>query len=189
MRRLDQAIAVGLPRMPVLDPAHHPDQILADQPAIAVNDMMLHRIASLPRAVTAALVLVAVAGTGAEQAVRAALETAAGDVDVLLPAEERGLIELGPGLIRFPHPVIRELILEAAAPAELRNAHQLLAGGTLAPLTRAWHLSEATIGPDASVAEAVGDVARLAMEAGRHAHAAEAFERAATLSGDATPRG
>src|SRR6202042_1087052 len=64
------------------------------------------------------------------------------------------LIEIGVR-VRFRHPLVRSAVYRAAAPDERRRIHAALAHATdprVDPDRPAWHLAEATVGADESVA-------------------------------------
>jgi DNA-binding CsgD family transcriptional regulator len=126
--------------------------------------------------------LVAAAHMGDDLAtIAAACRETSADAARLAAAEERGLVRIRPGVVRFSHPLVRASAYHAADPAERRRAHRAL-GNALAGERRAWHLAEAAVGPDDELAaelERVGDdaAARRAF-----ASASAAHERAARLS-------
>ena len=81
----------------------------------------------------------------------------------LEPAEAAGLFEVG-ARVRFRHPLVRSAVYRAATPKELREVRRALAEATdpqIDPDRHAWHLAEATAGPDEDVA------AQLEQAAGR----------------------
>src|SRR5205823_4060809 len=72
----------------------------------------------------------------------------------LEPAESAGLIEVD-DRVRFRHPLVRSAVYRAAAPVQRRHVHQALAestDGQVDPDRRAWHLAEASAGPNEDVA-------------------------------------
>lgn len=107
------------------------------------------------------------------------------------PAEAAGLVELGPGRVRFPHPLVRSGLYAAATPERRRELHQAVA--SVLPDAeadrRAWHRSEAAVGPDEATAAELAWVAGRAADRGAFAVAATAAERAAWLSPSAPARG
>ena len=151
--------------------------------------LLSRRLDGITAQVLTAAVLVAVAGDD-----ELALALAAGrDRDIaeqeLQDLEDRGVISLSSGSRRFPHPLMRAAIIEAATPRELRAAHRALAsaaGGD--PERRAWHLAAATLEPDEEIAHLLETVAESASARSGYAAAASAFARAAELSVTDTSR-
>lgn len=120
------------------------------------------------------------------------------DVAALVHAERAGLVRLAPGSVEFRHPLVRAAVHGAADPARRRWAHRALADALevaqeVAPSSsaaegRAWHLSEASLGPDEDVAATLETAAAGAGGRGAHAVAASMLERAAVLSPDPADR-
>jgi DNA-binding CsgD family transcriptional regulator len=104
--------------------------------------------------------------------------------------EERGVISLERGTLRFFHPVMRAAVAGAAAPREIRAAHRALAAraepGGEEP--RAWHLAAAALEPDEEVARALESAAETAGARSGYAAAGAALTRAAELSGSEVTR-
>jgi DNA-binding CsgD family transcriptional regulator len=124
------------------------------------------------------------------------LHRAAGTLGIDLaaagPAQDGGLLELG-GRVEFAHPLVRSAAYRSAATDDRHRVHRALAGATAAetdPDRRAWHLAQATPGPDEEVAadlerSATADPARRARRALAAAQAsfqAGAFDGALQLA-------
>ncbi|GII64875.1 transcriptional regulator [Sphaerisporangium krabiense] len=95
--------------------------------------------------------------------------------------EESGLAEVCGTSVRFRHPLVRSAIHEAAAPADVRRVHAVLAELT-ADDRRAWHLAAAALGQDERVAAALVAAAERARDRGGYGAAATALARAAELT-------
>ena len=117
-----------------------------------------------------------------------AAEAAGLDPDVLVAAEDTGLLTLSGGRFAFRHPLMRGVIVAIATPAEQRAAHRSLAG-VLAGERRAWHLGSASYLPDETVAAELESAAGAAVARRGYASAAAALHRAAELSTTPGDRG
>ncbi|MER5528542.1 AAA family ATPase [Streptomyces sp. NPDC002677] len=84
------------------------------------------------------------------------------DVDDLAPAQQANLVHVDAavGGMLFRHPLIRTAVVHLASPGERRSAHRSLAAALADfPELRAWHLAEAAIGPDETVARTLDEAA------------------------------
>ncbi|TMK52220.1 MAG: LuxR family transcriptional regulator, partial [Actinobacteria bacterium] len=149
-----------------------------------IEDSFQRRLAPLP-AETRRLLLVAAAEPVGEPALvwgaaaRLGIGVEAGDA-----AESEGLFELG-ARVRFRHPLVRSAIYRAASGQDRRDAHRALAEVTdprLDPDRRAWHLAQATSGPDEAVADELERSAGRAQARGGLAAAAAFLERSVELT-------
>jgi hypothetical protein len=105
----------------------------------------------------------------------------------ILPAVQDGLVELGPGaMVRFTHPLARSAVVSLASLDERAHSHRLLADALVDdPARRAWHLRQASIGPDEGIARQLDEAAPQVFARGDARNAIAAMTRAADLS--ATP--
>ncbi|MET8977360.1 AAA family ATPase [Streptomyces sp. NPDC004539] len=115
---------------------------------------------------------------------QAALWRAAGALGLSVrsaaPAIAAGILNRGT-VAEFRHPLIRSAVHSAASPQERRGVQAALAA-TSAPERRAWHLAEATDGPDDSVAAQLEAASELAQTRGGHSEQALVLTRAAELT-------
>jgi DNA-binding CsgD family transcriptional regulator len=105
-------------------------------------------------------------------------------IDDLAEAEAIGLLSVVGDRVEFRHPLVRPAIYSAATPGLRRDVHRAVAAvlpESSAEL-RAWHLSEACVGPDDDVADALESVAESASARGAFAVAVAALTRAAELT-------
>ena len=125
----------------------------------------------------------------------AARSSAAGDD--LVSAECAGLVrmEVGGDDFAFRHPLTASAIVSIAAPAERRAGHRALADVIVDDVgRRAWHLAQAAVGPDESVARVLEEAALSAWRCGRERSAlgvggaVSVLIRAGELSPDAGDR-
>ncbi|MDX8049609.1 AAA family ATPase [Lentzea sp. BCCO 10_0798] len=140
---------------------------------------------SLGEAGRAALTVAAVAGNDL-RIVAGACRLLGVSVEALTEAENAKLVEIADGHVEFRHPLIRAAVYGDAAPQHRRSIHRAVAEA-LGPHDadrHAWHLAEATLGPDAQVADLLVQAATRAHERSAHDVAAAAYERAARLSPD-----
>jgi DNA-binding CsgD family transcriptional regulator len=149
------------------------------------------RIAELPAGTRWLLLLMALDGTGDVRVLKAAAADAAEGED-LAPAEDTRLAYLDEATHRlaFRHPLIRSAIVEFAESQKRREAHRVLADvWEDQPERRAWHLAEASIEPDESVAALLEAVAGSILARGDAVGCVKALTRSADLTpGDVEKR-
>jgi DNA-binding CsgD family transcriptional regulator len=142
-----------------------------------VRALVAKRVAALPDATRDALLRAAASA-------RPDLSTV--DVEALAPAEEAGLVTVGPdGRIAFVHPLFASAVYSSAPYARRRSTHAALATAVRDPEERARHLALACDGADPVVAQAVEEAARRARGRGASDTAAEL----AALALQLTPEG
>jgi hypothetical protein len=148
--------------------------------------MFASRVVGLPDRTRQMLLLAALDGTGDLAAVEAAASDRAG-VDDLAPAEQHQhrlvTVSTDNRRLSFRHPLIGSAVGELATAAERRRAHRALAdvlGDRLE--RRAWHLGEAAVGPDETIAALLEEAARRRLRRGDALGAVAALTRAAGLS-------
>jgi DNA-binding CsgD family transcriptional regulator len=97
-------------------------------------------------------------------------------------SEKAGLVSIGPSLVVI-HPLVRNVIAQAATSAARDQAHLVLAETYLAdPVRRAWHLHAVTHGDDEFTARALEEAAEVAAAQAAFAEAGKAAEVAAMRS-------
>ena len=130
------------------------------------------------------LLLAAASDTGDLPTIARAAATS--KLDVLEEAENHKLIELHPGRIEFTHPLARSAIYAGASPQERRQAHKALAAALPDADVdrRAWHLAQASIGPDDAACSALEQSAVRSRDRNAYDVASRTFERAAQLAPD-----
>ncbi|GAA1287650.1 LuxR family transcriptional regulator [Saccharothrix xinjiangensis] len=144
-----------------------------------VDELLADRVASLTPAGREALLYAAALAQPTPDLVRRAMPDPDAAEDALADAEDRGVVEVLPGAVRFTHPLLRSTVYSAAPPGRRRRAHRRLAEVVDDPETRALHLALGAAGPDAEVAEALGEAASAAQSRGAPETAARLWELAA----------
>jgi hypothetical protein len=142
------------------------------------------RVQNLPAETRDALLLAVLDGTG-DHALLESDDTATANVDHLAPAERARLVSVDAHsrTLVFRHPLIRSAVVELSTSNERRRAHMLLAERRAdQPARQAWHLAEATVGPDERVAALLNSVAHENARRGDAVGAIAALLRAADLS-------
>jgi DNA-binding CsgD family transcriptional regulator len=161
------------------------------EPSGRIEQTFRRRVQALPPHTRRALLVAAAEGVGDAAVIAQAAERLGVGAAGLIPAEDAGLIELGPR-VRFRHPLVRSAAYRSATPNERREAHEALAAATDSERDadrRAWHRAHAAAGADESVAAELERSASRAQARGGVAAAAAFLERAAELSPDAAQRG
>ncbi len=150
----------------------------------SIEHSFVRRLEALPAQTRRLIVLAAADPTGEPMLVwRAAAELGISP-EAAGPATDAGLLEFG-ATVRFRHPLVRSAAYASASLGERQAAHAALARVTdpqADPDRRAWHLAEATIGPDEPVAHDLERSAARARRRGGLAAAAAFLERAAALT-------
>jgi DNA-binding CsgD family transcriptional regulator len=112
-------------------------------------------------------------------------------IDDLEPAERAQLIavDVAAQSLVFSHPSIRVAVLENSTSGERTQVHLLLARlSANLPMKKAWHLAEATVGPDEPVAALLVETAYVAVRSGDPVGAVAMLIRSAQLGSDGENR-
>ncbi len=142
------------------------------------------RVLELPESTRRLLLLTALDGTGDLRVLESAHAQGRG-LDDLAAAEAARLVSIDEATHRlvFRHPLIRSAIVGRSGHNDRRAAHRALADIVASnPDRRAWHLAEASLGPDESVAALLEQAALRILRRGDPAGAVAALTRAAALS-------
>lgn len=141
------------------------------------------RGAALPESAQSALLVAALDDSNALTETLAATAILLGapvGIEVLYPAVEGRLIDIGSGTVTFRHPLVRSALVAAAGDEQRRRTHLALAELLAeSPDRQVWHRAAGTAGADEEVAAEL----EAAAERSRHrGGAVAALERAAALS-------
>jgi DNA-binding CsgD family transcriptional regulator len=149
-----------------------------------LRELFASRVARLPDATRALLLLAALEGTGDLRVLQAASDR--DDLlDDLAPAEHDQLARIDDSSrhVTFRHPLIRSAAVEVATAGQRRRAHQALAAALAdQPERRAVHLGEACVEPDEEVAGLLDEAAHRIAQRGDYSGAVAMLTRAADLS-------
>jgi DNA-binding CsgD family transcriptional regulator len=163
---------------------------LPDAPGLSgrIEDSFRRRLAGL-LAETQRLLLVAAADPVGDPVLvwRAADRLGIG---VRAAANTDGLLAIG-ARVTFRHPLVRSSVYRAATREERQTVHRALADATdpaIDPDRRAWHLAQATPGPDEDVASELERSAGRAQARGGLAATAAFLERASALTPEPSRR-
>jgi DNA-binding CsgD family transcriptional regulator len=154
-----------------------------------LQDVFANRIHGLPGHTRYALLLIVLDGTNDLRVLR--LGQPDSEVDDLAPAERARVIAVdrAAGRVSFRHPLIRSAVVELASDDERRHAHLVLAERRAGEMERrAWHLAEASVGPNEQVAALLQQVAHTNLFRGDSVGAITELLRAAELSPEGADR-
>ncbi|MDX3660189.1 AAA family ATPase [Streptomyces sp. ID05-26A] len=185
--RLHRATA-GNP-LALIELAARPLEHLSPEAPLPVSAALAREFASQARSLSApgraALTVASVAGTDL-RVVAGACAVLGVAVDALAEAESAGLVRISDGRAEFRHPLIRAAVYGDTDPQHRRSVHRAVAEafGPHDADRHAWHLAEASMGPDAHVADLLVQAAGRAHDRSAHDVAAAAYARAARLSPD-----
>ena len=172
--------------------AADPDATLASGQTLPLSQRLLRlyadRIRRLPQP-TRALLLAAALEPSCDGAVLRSL----GGTDATVafaPAVRDGLAELGRNAaVRFSQPLVRSAVVALAGLDERARTHRQLAAALVDdPTRRAWHLAQASTGPDEDVARLLDEAAPEVFARGNAGAAIAAMTRAADLSPSSAAR-
>ena len=156
-------------------------------PASRVQDAYRDLLRRLPEPARAMLSLAAADDTADFAAImRAGQELGLSPAD-LAPAETASLVSVTAGGVAFRHPLLRAAAYHGAPLGMKTAAHRALAralDGAENADRRAWHLAEASTGPDDEVAAELERAAERARNRTGYAAASSAYLRAAQLTAD-----
>ena len=154
-----------------------------------LQEVFAGRVRGLPRPTRDALLLAVLDGSGDLRVLRSG--GPGSEIDSLTPAVRAGLLRVDRPAARleFRHPLIRSAVVELASDDERREAHTTLAERRQDdPQRCAWHLAEASTGPDEEVAARLQQVAHTDLLRGDSVGAITELLRAADLSPRGTDR-
>src|SRR5205085_7012653 len=145
------------------------------------------RITGLPASCRDLLLLAALDGSGDLSTLQAASSQT--DLEELLPAEKADLVYVDrEERLKFRHPLTRSAVVNLSTISERRAAHRALAPyGDLE--RRAWHLAEATVGPDEAAAAKLEESAHRVLRRGDAVAAVARLLGAAEISPASVDRG
>lgn len=174
----------ALPTAPGLAPNEVPGVLPLGQ---RLETVFGSRVTDLPHPSQRLLLLAALEGVGDLGVLQAAARQANDgyDLEDLAPAERDELVYMDEGTrrLRFRHPLIRSALVENSTSGERRAVHSALAQVLVdQPERRAWHLGEATLEPDESVAVLLEHAARITLRRGDAVGGMRTLIRAADLT-------
>lgn len=151
-----------------------------------VSEVYAARSRALTERCRQILLLAAASDTGDLGTIARAAASSNLAVGDLEEAENDNLIHLQPGRVEFTHPLARSAIYADASPQARRHAHRALAAALpdADADRRAWHLAQASIGPDDTACSALEQSATRSRDRNAYDVASRTFERAAGLAPD-----
>lgn len=156
-----------------------------------IEATFLQRISALPAQTMTLLLIAAAEPLGDPVLLWKAMDHLDISPDAVIPAEEAGLLDIGP-TVQFRHPLVRSAAYRAATREARRRAHAALAAVTDAATDldrQAWHRAQAAVRPDEHLADDLEGSAGRAQARGGLAAAAAFMERAAELTPARQARG
>src|SRR5262249_22417369 len=103
-------------------------------PTTTVEQTYLQQLRCLPPETGALLVVAAAEETGDRATIAGAAAELGLQRDALVPAEQGGLVRVGPDRVEFRHPLVRSAVYRGAGFAERERAHRALAATLSAPV-------------------------------------------------------
>ena len=142
------------------------------------------RITLLPRQTRQLLLLMALDGTGDVRVLGAGPRPGAGIADLAAAEQSRlAYFDTASNQLAFHHPLVRSAVVDLSQAEERRTAHRVLAEVWAAqPERQAWHLAEASLEPDESVAAQLEAAAGLILARGDVVGCVKALTRSSELS-------
>jgi DNA-binding CsgD family transcriptional regulator len=176
---------LALLELPIALNSQHADRTFTETLPLTsrLQAVFTARIRGLPDGTRRALLLAVLDGTGDLAVLRPG--EPGSEADDLIPAARAQVLSVDAAAARvsFRHPLIRSAVVELANDEERRRAHQILAERRAdEPARRAWHLAEASTGPDEEVAALLQQVAHANLFRGDSVGAIKELLRAADLS-------
>ena len=151
-------------------------------------------VALLPAEGRRALLIAALLDGTAVNVVERALHSTGISLAALEPAEDIDLVKFANGVVAMRHPLARSAVLQFATPSERRAAHRAAADGLAGSErkadaeSRVWHLADATVGTDETVAALLETQALAAAARTGYAAACAINQRAADIGNSGESR-
>jgi DNA-binding CsgD family transcriptional regulator len=145
-----------------------------------IEGLVLDRVADLPPDTKDALLVVSALPSPSTELLAAVLGHAA--EPTLRPAFDAHLIEIVNGRVRFSHPLFSEVVYACADAAQRRELHATLASLVSEPEARAHHYALSKDSTDPEAASALEEAARVTLDRGALARAAELLDQARLLT-------